>query len=402
MRLTVFILVLGLALPARAQFRESFRDGELGHDPCWTGVLQAWQVVPKSDVAAGAPESGTLRLNASGGAGIAWLATQVKGSWGDEQEWSFFLGRRSQAAEAYNCALFWLYSSEPTVASTTIDGYRVRFGDDLPSGDRLVVEQVTNGTASPFINSGGSIPPGLTDYGLVVRVTRTAGGLWTLYTSVLPAQPGTGAIATDLPETADVWQGVAFNNVYTRFDDGYLALGAIYTNTVAARTALEFDQIQFTGITENEILVHLPTRSSQINASIRSTPNAVKTMNVETAVKNLSTGSRTSDESVQEQLNIWNPGVSRAIGERCVRPEQTSDAGGLSNYINIFYPCCMPGPFCCLPYSAPKRLPLISKAIWEGIIIDSWRATELADRRAAVYMAGRECAHLPAQHTDTG
>lgn len=308
MRVTVFILVLLVTLPAGAQFRESFADGELGYDPCWTGALRSWQVVPKSDVAAGAPGSSTLRLNAPGGAGVAWLSTQLKGSWGDAQEWSFFLGRRGQAAEAYNCALFWLYASEPTVASTTIDGYRVRFGDDLPSGDRIVVEQITNGVALPFINSGEYVPQGLTDYGFLVRVTRTAAGLWTLYTSVLPVQPGTGAIATDRPGTADTWQGAAFNTAYTRFDDGYLALGTIYTSSVAAHTGLEFDQIEFTGSAAGGLLVQRSNRHGQNAAGNFNFPAAAKAVSARPVAGPPSTPDHMGSRNRQGGPNIQSAG----------------------------------------------------------------------------------------------
>jgi hypothetical protein len=110
-----------------------------------------------------------------------------------------------------------------------------------------VLESVVDGSASPFINSAGSIPNGLTDYGFMVRVTRTPAGVWTLYTSPLPTVSGSGAVATDIPSPANtfVMQGTGTNTVITQFDDGYISLASSHTASPAARAGVEFDQISF-------------------------------------------------------------------------------------------------------------------------------------------------------------
>lgn len=252
MKTYVFILAaFFIGFSANAQLSESFSDQDFTANPFWFGSSSSWTVVPNSDAGAGAALSNTLRLNAFSGDVTDYLSTQIPGSWGQEQSWSFWIGRRAQAATASNVSFVWLYANEAKANNTTVDGYRLRFGDDLPGGDRIVLESVVDGSASPFINSAGSVPNGLTDYGFMVRITRTSAGLWTLYTSPLPTVSGSGAIATDDPSSAAntfVMQGASTNTVITQFNDGYISVGAYHTASPAARTGVEFDQISLSAV----------------------------------------------------------------------------------------------------------------------------------------------------------
>src|ERR1700694_4706579 len=117
-----------------AQLNESFADGDFTSNPTWAGT-PGWQVVVSSDVAGGAANSYTLRLNAPATNGTEYLSTRLPGSWGIQQSWGFWLGRRAQGATAANVSYVWLYASEADVTSATVSGYRIRFGDDLASGD---------------------------------------------------------------------------------------------------------------------------------------------------------------------------------------------------------------------------------------------------------------------------
>lgn len=223
---------------------ESFDDGNFTAGPAWTGTVASWQIVG-SDVAAGAPNSNTLRLNVPAGSGIAYLSSQVMGAWGIAQRWAFFVGRRAQAYTATNYALIWLWCSEADLTAATADGYRLRIGDDS-GGDEIVLQRVTDGVATNILVSAAAIPNNLTDVGFLLRVTRSANGAWELFTSPLPAASGSGAIATDEPSPVNtpVSQGSATDNLYHDFDNGFMGFANAYGSTSTARTAQEYDQVQ--------------------------------------------------------------------------------------------------------------------------------------------------------------
>jgi len=224
---------------------ETFSDGNFTANPAWGGSTTSWQVVASSDVAAGATNSKTLRLNAAAG-GTFYLSTQRTASWGTEQSWSFWMGRRSQAATAANQSIVWLWASAANVTSATTNGYRIIFGDDS-GGDNIVLQSVTGGVATTILTSTGTTTNGITDFGFMVRVTRTSGSVWTVYTSTLPTATGAGAIATTQPTAAKttVNQGSVTNSTYTNFANGYFGFSAITSTSTSARVAAEFDQLYF-------------------------------------------------------------------------------------------------------------------------------------------------------------
>jgi hypothetical protein len=225
---------------------ESFTDGNFTSNPSWGGTTSRWQVVTSSDVAAGATNSNTLRLNVNSGTGTKYLRTQRTASWGTEQSWSFWLGRRAQAATDANHSIVWLWANSSNLSSSTVDGYRIRFGDNS-GDDNIVLQRVTNGSATDILTSSGTVPNGLTDIGFMVRVTRTSSSLWTLYTSALPTSSGSGAVATAIPSAANtiVNQGSVTNSTYTNFANGYFGFVAVHSSGADARTGAEFDQLYF-------------------------------------------------------------------------------------------------------------------------------------------------------------
>ncbi len=225
---------------------ESFADGNFTSNPAWGGQTSRWQVVTSSDVAAGATNSNTLRLNVNSGSGTKYLRTQRTASWGTEQSWSFWLGRRSQAATDANHSIVWLWANSNNLTSSTVDGYRIRFGDNS-GDDNIVLQSVTNGSATDILTSSGTVPNGLTDIGFMVRVTRTSSSQWTLYTSTLPTSSGSGAVATAIPTAANtaVNQSSVTNSAYTNFANGYFGFMAVHSSGADARTGAEFDQLYF-------------------------------------------------------------------------------------------------------------------------------------------------------------
>ncbi len=234
-------------LVSKAQLNESFADGNFtAGTHVWTGSTLDWIVVPDSDVAAGATGSNTLRLAGPNSAGTRYLSTQLPGSWALGQTWGFWMGRRGQAVTDLNRSYFWLYANEADVTSLTVDGYRISLGDDA-GNDEFRLERILDGAVANTVITGlVPVTTTITDWGILVRVTRSSIGVWSMFTSTVPTTSGTGAIATDFPNITNttVSQGSATDNTISNFTGGYVAVAALHTTTGQPRAGAEFDQIR--------------------------------------------------------------------------------------------------------------------------------------------------------------
>ena len=233
--------------PSVSTLLESFTDGNFTASPAWGGTTSTWLVAANSDVGAGTTSSNTLRLNVTSAvSGTQYLRTQRTASWGTSQSWSFWVGRRAQAATNANHGIVWLWANKTNLTSSTVSGYRVRFGDDT-GDDNIVLQRVSSGVVTDIITSSGTVTNGLTDLGFMVRVKRTSGSVWTLYTSALPTVSGSGAIATNIPTTANtsVSQGSVTNSATTNFASGYFGFMSVHSSGADARAGAEFDQFYF-------------------------------------------------------------------------------------------------------------------------------------------------------------
>lgn len=256
-------------LPTSLQPIETFADGNFTSNPTWGGNTSAWQVVASSDAGAGATNSNTLRLNyTSASAGTRYIRTQRTATWGTSQSWGVWMGRRGQAATNANQSYVWLWANGTNLTSSSIDGYRIKFGDDT-GDDNIVLQRVTNNVATDIITSSGAVPNGITDYGFLVRVTRTSASVWSLYTSVLPTATGGGAVASDQPSAANttVFQGSATNSTYTTFTNGYFGFMAVHSSAAAPRQAAEFDQLYFDTNSSSPLAKQTPDVSIADNAT---------------------------------------------------------------------------------------------------------------------------------------
>ena len=245
-KIFTFFVLSALSLNSMAQLTESFDDGNFTANPVWGGNTTHWQIVA-SDAAAGAAGSNTLRLNGVNNQSPSYLSTQVLGTWAEAQSWGFFVGRRGSQLDAANNIYIWLWANEANLNSPTVDGYRIRIGDAV-GGDEIVLERVDNLTnATTIITSSGAITNGITDFGFLLRVTRSTTGQWEIFTSALPTTTGSGAIATDIPNSvnASISQGTGTDNTYSYFNGGYIGFVANYQNGATNLTAQEFDQIFF-------------------------------------------------------------------------------------------------------------------------------------------------------------
>ncbi|MBN1998430.1 T9SS type A sorting domain-containing protein [candidate division KSB1 bacterium] len=259
-----FLIALLIQSTTFAQVIDSFNDGEFVSHPAWSGATDSWIIVTDSDCARGVTGSNTLRLNVESGSGTVYLSTVNPFSWGTEQTWGFWIGRRDQAATISNNSIVWLWASESNLFSGTIDGYCIKFGDNS-GDDEIVLQRVDHGTATNIITSSGAIPNGLTDYGFLVRVTRTNIAEWTLFTSPLPVVNGTGAVASDVPnaDNTPINQGSTVDNTYTDLTNGYIGFSAVHSSSASARSSAEFDQFYFAQSSDASLPVQLYSFTAQ-------------------------------------------------------------------------------------------------------------------------------------------
>ncbi len=243
-----FVIVNGIFISNMlSQTIDSFEDGDFTNNPPWNGSVASWEIT-SSNASAGASGSNTLHLNdTSAFAGIKYLSMQRTISWGIEQSWSFWIGRRSQAFTTTNNVEIWIFSNESDLSSSTVDGYVVTVGDNS-GGDNIFLKRYVDGLGvATIITSADTLTNGLTDIGFMIRVTRSTTGEWTLYTSILPTANGNGAVATSVPSATNttVNQGSAIDNTYSDFTNGYMGILVEYTSAAIARTSVEFDQLYF-------------------------------------------------------------------------------------------------------------------------------------------------------------
>ncbi len=231
---------------AYSQLIDSFSDGDFTSNPAWVGDIGSWEIVTDSDVSTGATNSFTLRLNAPGTNDTEYLSLQRTESWGTEQTWGFWIGRRNYAVSASNQSIVWLWANEADVTSATVDGYRIVIGDN--SGDEeFYLQRVDNGSSTNILSSSGAITNSSTDYGVLIRVSRNSNSDWTLYSCILPTSDGSGPVATDLPSSSatNINQGTTNDNTYTDFSNGYFSLAALHSTAADPTVAAEFDQFYF-------------------------------------------------------------------------------------------------------------------------------------------------------------
>ena len=249
---------------------DSFTDGNITASPAWGGNTASWNIMPSSDVAGGAPGSFTLRLWGQNPSGTVYLSTPIY-NWSVSQEWGIFMGRRTHAATTSDQSYFWLYANEANLNSATVDGYRIAYGDDL-ANDHIRLEYIVDGAvSSTVITSTGTTANGINYFGFLVRVKRSAVGVWELFTSVLPQVSGTGSNANMIPNAANtpVNQGTGTENSIVPAANGYFGIGALYS--VTGNYSQQFDQVYLTAAPANSPVISIsPSRVDSLIAVIGS------------------------------------------------------------------------------------------------------------------------------------
>lgn len=268
MKKTIILIALFFHLTVFAQLIDSFSDADFSSSPTWNGDTGSWEIVTNSLASTGATSSNTLHLNhVTSESGTQYLSTQIASmSSSNGHSWSFWIGRRSQAYTTANKVLVWLYANETNLESATVDGYAILIGDDS-GNDEIILAQMTDGASvGTIVTSSGALTNGITDIGFMVRVTHSNTGDWNVYTSSLPSSSSTGAIASDVPSTANVTvnQGSGNNSNVTISDNGYFGIVAVHSSGANGRATVEFDQIYFDTDVNSALPVELTSFTSKI------------------------------------------------------------------------------------------------------------------------------------------
>jgi len=229
-----------------AQSIDDFSDGNLNIAPAWGGDTASWVVVSNSSSGTNVSGAMTLRLNApSDGSPSQYISLSPDGGWEGTLAWGTWIGRRSSSSfTATNRFYYYLWSNTSNLESDTLSGYRILIGDNV-SDDELFLERVDHGIPTVILTSSGAIPNGLGDISLLIRITRTSLGGFSLYTSLLPDSNGKGPSPLLPPSASNTnyFQGSAVDATYSPDVGGYLGYQVIHTSSSTARTSIELDQI---------------------------------------------------------------------------------------------------------------------------------------------------------------
>jgi hypothetical protein len=214
----------------------------------WSGDKDSWTVVNTSLLGGEATNSKTLKLNATGGSGQKYLSIQNTVPWGEEQSWSFWIGRGDQQFTSSNAVQIWLWADNANFQASNINGYRINIGNS--NADDIVLEKVVNGTASTILSGIEYIPDDIKNFGIGLRITRNKNSIWTIYATPKPVSEG--GVNANAPTSDDDINNFVNTSIYFKYDDtftnfsnGFLGITAIHASSIAARQGLEFDNLQF-------------------------------------------------------------------------------------------------------------------------------------------------------------
>lgn len=247
-KIYMLLMLMGACITLKAQFTESFADGNYSANRAWTGST-FWTVTANSTVSGtNANGANVLKLNGPNvsGVGVQYLSSQVPGTWGTTQTWMFWIGRETDMAGG-NAQLVWLYADGANLGTGAgRNGYFVSLG--FQGVYRLQLQRADAGWPTVLIQSN-TISSTISDFGILVRVTRSPTGLWKLYSSALPTTSGSGVNASVVPSaantTVDHLAAGVTDNTITYFNNGYMGFRADYADATADRDAAEFDNFVF-------------------------------------------------------------------------------------------------------------------------------------------------------------
>ncbi|MBO9153110.1 lamin tail domain-containing protein [Chitinophaga sp. GCM10012297] len=152
------LLMALLPVAATAQFSESFTDGDFSQNPRWQGMDTSFRV-----------EGGMLRSSHSQPNSSFYLSTASAAALATQWEFTVHL---DFSTSALNYADVFLTAETPQLEA----GYFVRIG--YTTDEVSLYYKNREGFTTKLIDGRD----GVTNHALQLRVTRTSGGVWTLYT----------------------------------------------------------------------------------------------------------------------------------------------------------------------------------------------------------------------------
>lgn len=214
MRVVKFLIVSTLVLVSasvRAQFNESFSDGDFATAPVWSGDASRFIIV-----------DGKLKLQAAAVAGSSQLTTPSQAIY--EAQWTFRIQLDFTPSSA-NFAKVYLVSDQPVLVGA-LNGYFVKVGNTT----REVSLYRQTGTAETKIIDGLDDRINQPTVVLNVRVTRDDNGMWELFSDA--ASSGEFVLegsSTDNTHSLSGWFGIQCIYSATRSDkfwfDEFLVTG---------------------------------------------------------------------------------------------------------------------------------------------------------------------------------
>lgn len=216
MKILVVVATL-LGYGANAQMSDNFSDGDYVSDPAWLG-----------DAARFVVSGGRLKLQAPAISGTAFLATSNAAI--HEAEWQFSV-QLDFTPSSTNYAKIYLTSDQPDLQGS-LNGYFVKVGNT----SREVSLYRQTGFAEQEFVDGADDRANQPVVRVRIRVTRSAAGLWELFTDV--GHSGSffkEGVASELTHTTSGWMGVQCVFTTTRSDkfwfDDFVVTGTVVPDT---------------------------------------------------------------------------------------------------------------------------------------------------------------------------
>lgn len=179
----------------RAQFSESFTDGNFTSNPTWTGDAALFKVNPAFQ----------LQLNATTET-LATLAVPIVSS--TEMEWSCWV-KLGFAPSDNNMARIYLMSDQADLKGA-LNGYYLKLGENLANDAIELVKQT--GTTHSVVCRGIDAYIA-SSFAIRIKVTRTTGGEWRIYAD----QTGGNTYQFHVSGTDNTFTSGSFAGVYCKF-----------------------------------------------------------------------------------------------------------------------------------------------------------------------------------------
>jgi hypothetical protein len=159
-----FLSLIVFTINTRAQFTESFSDGDFTNNPAWTGNSSDWIVNTSSQ----------LQSNNTVANSTVYITTAS--TLATEAEWSLYVNLTFNTSSTNYVDVF-LIASANDLSATTTNGYFVRIGN---TADEIALYKKVGATSTKIID-GVDGATNTSNNTIKIKVTRDAANEWKLY-----------------------------------------------------------------------------------------------------------------------------------------------------------------------------------------------------------------------------